>query len=80
MPDLWHHLIAEVTLDTGQLPGADAGFALSFPSDPLLVDSGGSTVRVTVGVQDFPAILAAMCEVDRERALAAMSAELAKQL
>lgn len=43
--------------------------------------SGGYTdIRVHVDIEDYAAMLKAMCDGDREAAMAAMSAELAQQL
>ena len=43
--------------------------------------SGGYTnIRVHVDIEDYTAMLKAMCDVDREAVMAAMSAELAQQL
>ena len=42
--------------------------------------NGTTNVRVIIGPGDYPAILKAMCEADRNWALAAMSTELARQL
>ena len=45
------------------------------------VDTPGNTnIRVLVDTKDYADILKAMCDVDREAAMAAMSAELARQL
>ena len=77
---LWNDLGTAVSLDTGKLLMDDGRMALAFPSEALPPHFSRVTTRVVVGVEDFPAILAAMCEVDRERALAAMSGELRKRL
>ena len=41
---------------------------------------GNTNIRVLVDTKDYPDILKAMCDVDREAAMAAMSAELARRL
>ena len=42
---------------------------------------GGTTVaHIAIGQADFPALLKTMAQVDRHRAMAAMSSELARQL
>ena len=46
----------------------------------LTYGPGYSSICVAFGAGDFNAILKAMCRVDREEALAAMSAVLAKNL
>ena len=39
-----------------------------------------TNVRLVIGTDDYSAILSAMCDVDRDAALAAMATEMKRQL
>lgn len=68
----WYGTINYVSLSTG----AELHIGFSMPSK-----GGGDTqVQVQVPPADFPTILEAMCIVDRQAALQAMSQELSRQI
>ena len=78
--DTWQEL-KEVGTRYGGSDKRELHLSFSISASGGSVDTPGSSdVRVLMGTEDYAIILKAMCDVDREAALAAMSSELAKQL